>query len=154
MSVFGLSSPGNLIMGEGAAEVFWRKAINCTKNTLRTRCRGLNAIFPRWRIAVYVMEKNRTFLGWMSSCLFCCFIFSSTGHSALQPRAANEVVLTHAILYAAFHGKCRLQTAQSPQIVERWRNVTRYLFQLRVYWVIPSFCDLFSLHCRLYSGIH
>lgn len=67
LSVFGLSSPGNLIMGEGAAEVFWRKAINCTKNTLRTRCRGLNAvwhpIFPRWRIAVYVigMEKTERF---------------------------------------------------------------------------------------------
>lgn len=44
LSVIGLvSSPGNLIIGEGAAYVLW-KARNWIKNTLRTRCRQLNIV--------------------------------------------------------------------------------------------------------------
>lgn len=116
LSVLGVvSSPGNLIIGEGAAYVAW-KAMNCNKNTLRTIRRQLNIVgepifscftgSQPWWTSLCSALRCKSFhpvsLGCLcSSCTgFFFFLFLLNGTSCTSALWTFSVLLAHALFPA------------------------------------------------------
>lgn len=115
MSVLGLSSPGNLIIGEGAAFVAFQ-ATNCSKNTLTITRRQLNIVGkPIFRVLCEIFAVNRVvsslpcslFTPSASQLRILCrilffFLHSLTGHPAPRLDELSQFVLAYALFPQTF----------------------------------------------------
>lgn len=144
-----MSSPGNLIIGEGAAYVAW-KAMNWTKNTFRTIRRQLNIvgkpIFPQFNCILGVVNAVRSGLQ-SSACVASAalhdfFSLLLNGTSCTSALWTFPVLLAHALFFSpptAFCAVSRLRNRSGGARTQEWFHAYSYVWFLSK--AIMSRCD-------------